>query len=48
MVKNPRILSDQPELLVGRLQGGEMLGAEVGVQVAGLDPREFGQVINNL
>ena len=34
--------------MVSGLERGEVLGAEVGVEVARLDARELGQVVNHL
>ena len=38
----------EPQLLVGRLQCGEVLGREVGVKIPRLDPGELGQVVHDL
>ncbi len=36
------------ELEIGGLQGGDVLGAPVGIQVPCLDPREFGEIVHHL
>ena len=41
-------VDEVPELLVGRLERRQVLLAEVGVQVAGLDARELGDVVHHL
>ena len=41
-------VDEEPEFLVGRLQGGEVLGRKVGVKVARFDPRELGQIVHHL
>ena len=37
-----------PQLEVGGLEGGQVLGRDGGVQIARLDARELGQVVHNL
>jgi len=39
---------DEAELLIRGLERCEVLGAEVCVQIPGLDAGEFGQVVHNL
>ena len=46
--KDASYIDEVPELLVGRLERRQMLLAEVGVQVAGLDARELGDVVHHL
>ena len=41
-------VDEEPELLVGRFEGGEVLGRKVGVKVAWFDSRELGQVVHHL
>ena len=41
-------VNKEPKFLVGRLEGGEVLGGEVCVKVARFDPRELGQVVHHL
>ena len=41
-------IHQEAQLLVRGLQRGQMLGAEVGIQVTRLDARELGQVVHNL
>jgi hypothetical protein len=44
---DPTVLQ-KAQLGVRRLERGQVLGAEVGVQVSRLDPRELGQVVDDL
>lgn len=46
--KNDSTVQEEPKFSVSGLQCGEMFGAEVGVQVAGLDARELRQIIHDL
>ena len=39
---------EEPEFLIGGLEGGEVLRRKVCVKVARFDPRELGQVIHHL
>lgn len=41
-------VEEEAQLAVGRLQRGQVLGAEVGVEVAGLNARELGHVVHDL
>lgn len=46
--KNHPTVLQEPQLGIGGLQGGQMFRAEVGVQVAGFDSGELGEVVHDL
>ena len=46
--ENAAYIDEVPELLVGRLECGQVLLAEVGIKVPGFDTRELCDIINHL